>query len=75
VIKKWRGKYNALLECSDSAFDKWVDFVESEEHEEALRYYETDNYETVRCGISMNGREEAFKGITFRFVGPFEDLS
>jgi len=78
VIKKWRGKYNALLD-SDGAetacVDGWAYLIETEEHEEALRLYETENYEIVRCTISMEGRSDAVKGLTFKFVGPSEHLT
>jgi hypothetical protein len=73
VIKKWRGKYNALLD-SDGAetacINGWAYLVETEEHEEALRFYETENYEIVRCNISVKGRSDVVKGLTFKFVGP-----
>jgi hypothetical protein len=78
VIKKWRGKYNALRD-SDGAetacVDGWAYLIETEEHEETLRLYETENYEIVRCTISMEGRSDAVKGLTFKFVGPSEHLT
>ena len=78
VIKKWRDQYNALLD-SDGAettcANGWAYLVETEEHEEALRFYETENYEIVRCTISMEGRPDAVKGLTFKFVGPSEHLT
>jgi hypothetical protein len=78
VIKKWRGKYNALLdsEGAETTFvDGWAYLVETEEHEEVLRFYETENYEIVRCTISMEGRSDAVRGLTFKFVGPSEQLT
>lgn len=96
VVKKWRGKYNALLNCDGveqsyasgvdasglkimttngmTCVDGWAYLVETEEHEEALRLYETENYEIVRCTISMEDRSDVVKGLTFKFVGPSEDL-
>lgn len=41
--------------------------VISEEHEDALRKYETSAYEVVRCLIEMNS--VIVEGCTFRFVG------
>lgn len=41
--------------------------VESVEHEEVLRAYETANYEVVRCVIEMEGGLTV-QGCTFRFV-------
>jgi dsDNA-binding SOS-regulon protein len=78
VIKKWKGKYNALLDsdgAENACVDGWAYLVETEEHEEALRLYETENYEIVRCAISMEGRSDAVKGLTFKFVGPSEHLT
>ena len=40
--------------------------VTSKEHEDALRLYETDKYEVVRCTIQFEG--SAVQGCTFRFV-------
>lgn len=39
----------------------------SEDHEDALRKYETNAYEVVRCTILTNFGE--VKGCTFRFIG------
>jgi hypothetical protein len=78
VIKRWRGKYNALLdsEGAETAYvDGWAYLVETEEHEEALRLYETENYDIARCTISMEGRSDTVKGLTFKFVGPSEHLT
>jgi hypothetical protein len=78
VIKKWRDKYNALLAsegAETTCVDGWAYLVETEEHEEALRLYETENYEIVRCTISMKGRSDVVKGLTFKFVGPSEQLT
>jgi hypothetical protein len=71
-MKTWGGKYKALVnetdsgaEVSGSAYQ-----VMSKEHEEALRLYETDKYEVVRCDIwlgNLDGTTEAVKGLTFRF--------
>ena len=78
IIKKWRSKYNALLD-SDGAetacVDGWAYLVRTEGHEEALRLYETENYQIVRCTISMQGRSDTVKGLTFKFVGPSEHLT
>ena len=51
------------MEKSGSAYQ-----VSSKEHEDALRIYETENYEVVRCMIAM--ADEVVHGLTFRFVGP-----
>ena len=78
VIKRWRGKYNALLDGPDtSRVYGWAYLVTTEEHEDALRYYETENYEIVRCNIVMHNEPagEAVKGLTFKFVGPSEHLN
>ncbi|KJK67323.1 AIG2-like family protein [Aspergillus parasiticus SU-1] len=47
-IIMWGGKYNALIDGpSSSIVDGWAYEVRSEEEEEQLRYYETDQYEVV----------------------------
>ena len=54
VLKSWGGKYRALVDGSErnevlgSAF-----LITCKEYEDALRQYETDNYEVVRCTILM----------------------
>lgn len=42
----------------------------SKEQEDALRAYETEKYEVVRCRIEMEGGEVVM-GCTFRFADPF----
>jgi hypothetical protein len=37
------------------------------EHEDALRLYETGDYEVVRCAMEFD--ERMVQGCTFRFVG------
>ena len=68
VIKTWECKYKALIDGPAMAkVDGWAYRVEKPEHEEALRIYETDAYEVVRCSILLqNGSVE--KGCTFRFL-------
>jgi hypothetical protein len=76
VIKKWRGKYNALIDGPDTAcVDGWAYLVVTEEHEESLRFYETENYEVVRCTIIIKDTSDTVKGLTFKFVGPSEHLT
>ena len=68
-IKMWGGKYKALVDGPSSAIvDGWAYEVSSEEGEEQLRYYETDQYEAVRCEIHMVDSGEVVKGLTFRFI-------
>ena len=67
AVKTWAGKYRALVDGSDTARVKgWAYRVETEGIEDALRFYETEKYEVVRCIIEMNGGE--IKGCTFRFI-------
>jgi len=47
--------------------------VRSREQEDALRFYETDKYEVVRCCIFTTGHG-VFMGLTFPFDGVPEDL-
>ncbi|KAK6812525.1 hypothetical protein RU639_011667 [Aspergillus parasiticus] len=68
-IIMWGGKYNALIDGpSSSIVDGWAHEVRSEEEEEQLRYYETDQYEVVRCEIHIVDSGDIVKGLTFRFI-------
>lgn len=46
----------------------WAYKVETEEHEGLLRYHESDQYEAVRCLITMDNGESV-PGLVFKFVG------
>jgi hypothetical protein len=66
-LECWAGKYKALVDApSGKAVSGFAYEVTSEKREDALRAYETDNYEVVRCHISVDSR--MVKGCTFRFV-------
>ncbi|KAL5334505.1 hypothetical protein BJX70DRAFT_17400 [Aspergillus crustosus] len=67
-LRTWGGKYKALVD-GVGAVAGWAYEVTCAEHEEALRYYETDQYEVVRCAISMADTGEDVWGLTFRFIG------
>jgi Gamma-glutamyl cyclotransferase, AIG2-like len=74
VIQMWRGKYKALVDGPATAeVDGWAYELVSKEHEEQLRYYETDRYEVVRCDILMRNSGGSVKGLTFRFIGSTQD--
>ena len=68
IIKTWQGKYNALVDgpstapVNGSAYE-----VTTKEREDALRVYETENYDVVRCSIMMESG--TVQGLTFRFIG------
>ncbi|KAK7418281.1 hypothetical protein QQX98_004066 [Neonectria punicea] len=68
VLKTWGGRYQALLDdpgggcVAGSAL-----LIVDENQEDALRVYETDQYEMVRCTIEMG--DSLVEGLTFRFVG------
>ncbi|OGM47954.1 hypothetical protein ABOM_002663 [Aspergillus bombycis] len=69
IIKMWGGKYKALIDGPSSAIvDGWTYEVNSGEEEEQLRYYETDQYEVVRCEIHILESGVLVKGLTFRFI-------
>ncbi|KAL8731339.1 MAG: hypothetical protein Q9181_004336 [Wetmoreana brouardii] len=69
LIKMWGENYKALVDGAEtdivhgSAYE-----VTSEEQEEALRRYETEHYEVVRCIITMPN--QTIQGLTFRFAKP-----
>jgi hypothetical protein len=68
-METWsNGKYNALIDGPENRCVKGLAYqVMSEEHEDALRKYETSVYEVVRCLIKIGGA--TVEGCTFRFVG------
>lgn len=68
VMKRWAGKYNAIIDGpASSAIDGWAYRVLSDEDESILRFHESENYEVVRCNIQLAGGE--VKGLTFRYCG------
>lgn len=76
----WRGKkrswgqYFALVDGNEAeSVDGWMYVVESREHEDELRRYESCNYEVVRCEICT--KDGTVSGLTFRFCGKKEKLS
>ncbi|KAI4726453.1 hypothetical protein E4T49_05808 [Aureobasidium sp. EXF-10728] len=61
------GQYRALVNSSsDSRVDGHAFMVQSEDKERALRLYETNMYEVVRCDIWLSGTSMPVKGLTFR---------
>ena len=72
LLKTWAGKYKALVDGpANACVEGFAYCVLTKEHEDALRSYETDNYEVVRCTISFKDGE--VQGCTFRFVGTTEN--
>ncbi|KAL2018406.1 hypothetical protein VTK56DRAFT_884 [Thermocarpiscus australiensis] len=72
VLTTWGGKYNALMDspAGDGArpvVEGSAFLVRRADQEDALRCYETDKYEVVRCVIEM-ADGTAVRGLTFRFV-------
>ena len=68
LIKSWSGKYKALVDGASTDYVNGSAYeVTSREQEDALLTYETENYEVVRCCITM--ASETVQGLTFRFVG------
>ena len=59
AVKMWDVKYKALVDGSDTAHVKGsAHQVKKQEDEEALLFYETENYEVVRCTIAINEGEK-----------------
>ncbi|KAJ4508031.1 hypothetical protein HRR83_005699 [Exophiala dermatitidis] len=72
-LRRWGGKYKALVDgTAESKVFGSAFLVGSADHENALRFYETDKYEVVRCSIIT--ADETIQGLTFRFAGPKEAL-
>ena len=68
LIKSWAGKYKALVDGASTDYVHGSAYeVTSKEQEDVLLTYETENYEVVRCCITM--ASETVQGLTFRFVG------
>ncbi|PSN68250.1 hypothetical protein BS50DRAFT_491469 [Corynespora cassiicola Philippines] len=67
-IEMW-GKYRALVDGGENDVVPGSAYlVQSKQHEEALMFFEGENYEVVRCNIELeDGR--VVKGLTFRFCG------
>lgn len=65
---EWGETYKALIDSPGLAVEGAAFMVESEKMEDALRCYETDKYEVVRCDIGMKDDKSLAKGLTFRFV-------
>ncbi|KAI4127046.1 MAG: hypothetical protein LQ338_003415 [Usnochroma carphineum] len=69
-VKSWGGKYKALVDGHpDASVPGWAYLVDSSEHEETLRCYESEKYEVVRCTITLRD-ERRIGGLTFRFAYP-----
>ncbi|KAF9741609.1 hypothetical protein PMIN01_01148 [Paraphaeosphaeria minitans] len=62
------GLYPALVDGEEGDIVRgWAYLVESREHEDRLRFYETNKYEVVRCEIWIEGSR--ISGLAFRFCG------
>jgi hypothetical protein len=67
-LECWGGKYKALADeydRPDAEIAGKAYLVQNQAHEDALRFYETDAYEVVRCSFSIDGVPRV--GLTFRF--------
>ncbi|KIW57829.1 hypothetical protein PV05_02386 [Exophiala xenobiotica] len=71
-VRTWAGKYRALTDAPGEKVDGSAFLVESRDQEDALRFYETDKYEVVRCHITM--QTGVVCGLTFRFNGAEHEL-
>lgn len=71
-IRIWARKYKALIDAAGEIVHGSAFLVQSRAHEEALRFYETEKYEVVRCQIFTES--EVMNGLTFRFAGSVRDL-
>lgn len=72
TLRTWGRKYMALVDgLATSKVHGYAYRVQSSEHEEYLRFRETEAYEVVRCRIALNsgeGVQEEVPGLTFRFT-------
>ncbi|KAI4639776.1 hypothetical protein J4E93_009130 [Alternaria ventricosa] len=75
-IRRWGGKYKALVDNPGTCVEGCAYEVVSQEQEDALRVYETAKYEVVRVEIMcrMDFRARFVRGLTFRFAGEEGEL-
>ena len=76
-LRTWAVKYRALvddLSTKRTLVSGHACLVQSKEHEDALRFYENDKYDAVRCDITFADNEQVVPGLTFRFCGEESDL-
>lgn len=72
---EWGNKYKALVDDCPGLYGGGGEvvgkalLVETKEHEDALRFYETKAYEVVRCGIVFGEGSEEVAACTFRYTG------
>ncbi|KIW39798.1 uncharacterized protein PV06_08382 [Exophiala oligosperma] len=71
-VRTWAAKYKALVDAPGEEVPGSAFLVQSASQEDALRFYETDKYEVVRCKITT--QTEVLDGLTFRFDGSEDDL-
>ncbi|KAK3353324.1 hypothetical protein B0T25DRAFT_544246 [Lasiosphaeria hispida] len=72
TLTTWGGKYRALVDATteDSTVEGSAFLVLTKDQEDALRCYETDKYEVVRCKMEMLDSDgTTVRGLTFRFKG------
>jgi hypothetical protein len=68
------GRYFTLVDGTVRDFvPGWTYLVEIREHEDRPRWYETNNYEVVRCEIW--GRGSKVPGLTFKFCSKKKELT
>ncbi|KAI0192828.1 hypothetical protein F4808DRAFT_442630 [Astrocystis sublimbata] len=66
LLTTWAGKYKALIDMPGGHVRGSAFLVQSQDEEDALRCYETDKYEVVRCDILFEGKTHG--GLTFRYT-------
>ena len=71
-LRTWAGKHKALVDAPGEVVFGTAFLAKSREQEDALRFYETDMYEVVRCQITI--QSEMLDGLTFRFDGLEREL-
>ncbi|KAL9093521.1 MAG: hypothetical protein Q9165_003916 [Trypethelium subeluteriae] len=68
TVKTWQGKYKTVVD-GPGKIQGWAYQVQTKDHEDALRRYETAHYEVVRCKIDIDILgDNGVCGCTFRFV-------
>ncbi|KAK5991362.1 hypothetical protein PT974_09643 [Cladobotryum mycophilum] len=68
-LSSWAGKYLGLVDADEnSTVDGWAYLVTTGDEEDALRAYETDKYDVVRCSMEFVGEDSLVPALTFRLV-------
>ncbi|CAJ2505613.1 Uu.00g130070.m01.CDS01 [Anthostomella pinea] len=72
VLVAWGGKYRAMTDAPSNNTKAWVVYgqaflVTEEVSESKIRFFQSEQYDVVRCDIEILDTGESNRGLTFRF--------